>query len=101
MKRVTYGGGSILTGDRIADALLDYAAALARAESADHLRVPAVGADGLPAVVDVVLGPASQLLAEAEGVAGGDLEDAAFVEELEHRARLAAAGRAEQIGRGL
>lgn len=97
MKRVTYGGGSFLTGDQIADAVLDYAAQIARARSADHLVVPALGADGEPASVDVVLGPASQLLAEREGVAAPDVENAAFVADLERRGRMAHGGRADQI----
>lgn len=36
MKRITYAGGSILTGDRLADILMDDATALARAGLADH-----------------------------------------------------------------
>lgn len=99
MRRVLYGGGSILTGDRIADALLDYAAALARAGTADHLSVPGIGSDGQPAAVDLVIGPASQLIAEHEETPGDDLEDDAFIAELERRSRLVAAGRFDQIGR--
>lgn len=97
MRRVTYAGGTFLTGDRIADALLDYAAQIARADSADHLVVPTIGPGGERGTVDVVLGPASQLLAERENLEISDVEDAAFVEDLERRGRLAGVGRADQV----
>jgi hypothetical protein len=99
MKRIIYGGGSILTGDRIADALLDYAAVLARAGTADHVRVPALAADDEPTVFDIVLGPASQIMAEREGVSFADVEDEAFIDDLALRSRMATAGRTDQIGR--
>lgn len=98
MKRLTYAGDSFLTGDAIADALLDYATTLARADVADHVVVPGLSRDGARTRFDIVVGPASQLIAEqVEGV-GEELVDDAFVADLAHRSRLAAAGRVEQAG---
>lgn len=99
MKRIAYGGGFILTGDRIADAVLDYAAELARAGTADHVRVPALGSDDRATHLDIVIGPASQLVAEHEFVMADEIEDEDFISDIEHRGRMAAAGRADQIGR--
>ena len=101
MKRVLYAGGAFVTGDRIADAVLDYAAVLAGAGASDHVRVPGLGADHLAAEFDVVIGPASQLFAERAGLPDEELVDDDFVGELERRSQLAAAGRAEQIGRAI
>jgi hypothetical protein len=99
MKRISYGAGTILTGDRIADALLDYAAALARAGTADHVRVPAIASDDERTVLDIVIGPASQLMAEHEEVGFADVIDEEFVDELALRGKMVAAGRVDQIGR--
>lgn len=39
MKRITYGGGSFVTGRAIAGVILDYAAALANANQLAHVGV--------------------------------------------------------------
>ncbi len=64
MKRILYAGGSFLTGDGIADAVLDYAAELANAGKAAKLTVPALDLEQQPEFVSLVVGPSSQLLAE-------------------------------------
>jgi len=92
MKRISYGGSTILTGDSIADALLDYATALARAGSADHVRVPGLGPLGRVELFDLVIGPASQVYAE-NSLGEDEIFDEAFVADLRHRMRVAAAGR--------
>lgn len=93
MKRISYGGSTILTGDAIADALLDYATALARAGSADHVRVPGIGPLGRVELFDVVIGPASQVYAE-NSTGEEEVLDEVFVADLRHRVSLVAAGRA-------
>ncbi len=98
MKRVAYAGGSFLTGDTIADALLDYAAVLARAGQADRVTVPGIGADDRVTEFDMVVGPASQLIAEAVELAGEELDAPDFVADLEVRARRARAGRIGEPG---
>jgi hypothetical protein len=85
MKRIMYAGGSFMTGDRIADAVLDYAAVLARAGSADHLRVPGLGVDDRWHVYDVLIGPASQLLAEDVDTLIEDVGDESFLADLRAR----------------
>src|SRR5690606_32012646 len=98
MKRVSYAGGEFLTGDLIPDALLDYAAALARAGQADHVAAPGIGGDDRVTRFDLVVGPASQLIAESLEVAGEELEAEEFVAELELRGRRARAGRVGEPG---
>ena len=81
MKRVLYAGGSFLTGDDIADAVLDYAAELANAGKAARLDVPALDLEQQPERVSLVIGPASQLLSEPIAV-GQELEDETFTEAI-------------------
>lgn len=64
MMRIHYGGGSFLAGDDVANSILDYSAALANAERADSIDVPAIDVDGNPEIIRMLLGPASQLFAE-------------------------------------
>lgn len=78
-----------MTGDAIAKAVLDYAAALANANQSAHLEVP--GRDSLTGAksVAMVVGPASQILA-SDGEFGPEIEDEAFVEDI--KARIAELG---------
>ncbi len=87
MKRIMYAGGSFMTGDDIADAVLDYAAELANAGKAATLRVPTLDLEQEPESVSLVVGPSSQLLAEPVA-AGHELSDDAFIETLRLRTRL-------------
>jgi hypothetical protein len=87
MKRITYGNGSFVTGDAIAEAVLDYAAALANANRSEHLTVPGRDAVTGAQVVEMVIGPASQILASEEEI-GPDVVDASFVDDLESRIQL-------------
>jgi hypothetical protein len=64
MKQIVYAGGSFVTSDEIAGAVLEYAAALANADRAATLLVPTVAESGEPIEVQVLVGPASQLMAE-------------------------------------
>jgi hypothetical protein len=74
MRRVRYAGGTFVTGDREAEALVRYAAALANVDRAAGLRVPGLDARGRLDDYELLVGPASQLLVEpADQV--GDLPD--------------------------
>lgn len=65
MKRVVYAGGSFLTTDELADAVLELTAALGRHGTADMVIVPtATGVEG--STIEIVIGPASQLTAITE-----------------------------------
>lgn len=77
MKRILYAGGSFLTGDSIADAVLDYAAELANAGKAAKIDVPALDLEQRPERVLLVIGPSSQLMAEPVSL-GQEIDDEAF-----------------------
>ena len=87
MKRILYAGGSFLTGDGIADAVLDYAAELANAGKAAKLVIPTLSLEQHRENVAMVVGPSSQLLAEPV-VVGHELTDDAFIAELRMRTRV-------------
>jgi len=78
MKRVSYAGGSFVSGDRIVDSVARFAAASANAERAAQIQIPAVDVDGKVQEIGVVLGPASQLFSEPV-LAETELEDEEFV----------------------
>lgn len=85
MRRINYVGSWMYTGDRIADALFAYAAALARSGGADVVDFPGRGADGRLTRLRVVIGPASQLEAEdlTSGEGWAEVVDDAVVARLE------------------
>ena len=87
MKRILYAGGSFITGDSIADAVLDYAAELANAGKAAKLIIPALDLEQRQEEVALVVGPSSQLLAEPV-VVGHELTDEDFTTELQLRTRV-------------
>lgn len=86
MKYIHYEGASIMTGDEIADALIEYAAALAENGRADTVEVLGVAPDGSTTRSKFLVGPASEMVVEE---APDDLlhpEDPAFVVRLREAA---------------
>ncbi|MGO4299054.1 hypothetical protein [Leifsonia sp. RAF41] len=61
MRKIVYAGSTFYTGDLLAEALLEYAAALARADTAATIFIPALDEDGTRGEIEVLIGPASQL----------------------------------------
>lgn len=85
MKRIHYSSGSVLTGDDIADAVVRYAAALAANAAAAEVRAPAILDNGDVGEALMLLGPASQILAETEPYDGPELRANGFVTDLDER----------------
>jgi hypothetical protein len=81
MMQIEYAGGSILTSDEVADAVVRYAAALAVAGGAVAVDVPGITVDGLPGTFKVLLGPSSQILAEPTA-RSGEIDGGAFLDEV-------------------
>jgi hypothetical protein len=79
MKTIHYAGGEVLTSDEVADAVVDYAAALAKAGSSAELTIPVVLADGTTSEASMLLGPASQLVAQPAVNPDGELDDDTLV----------------------
>ena len=63
MKTIHYAGDAVLLNDELADAVVEYAAALAKVGSSAELTVPVVIHDGSVLFATMLLGPASQLIA--------------------------------------
>jgi len=82
MKTIHYAGGEVLTSDNLADAVVDYAAALAKAGSSAELTIPVVLSDGSTSEASMLLGPASQLVAQPAVDPDGELEDDALVGDI-------------------
>ena len=97
--RFSYAGGSFLTGDDIARAVLDLGAALGRSEMAERIEIPGVTEEGEVQKFAVLIGPASQILTEPVP-SDRELEDEEFVQSIkEHTARVLgiATGRVELV----
>lgn len=60
MKRITYGGGSIVTGNAITAALLDYTTTVADAENSVTVDITVLEENGETSVHTLLLSPASQ-----------------------------------------
>lgn len=88
MKLIHYAGDELVTGDSIADAVLDYAAALARTEGSITLDIPVRFPDGQVTEVRMLIGPASQLVAIPHESDSAELVDDALVTDI--RGKIAA-----------
>ena len=89
MRRIVYAGTAFYTGDALAEALLEYARALARHDIADTVFVPGRTVQGDRDRIEVLIGPASQIVSEPVDVDGGEIEDPGLVRSLgEKTARL-------------
>jgi len=85
MKRISYSGESVVTGDDIASALVDYAAELGRADSSDSVTIP-TRTDSGASPVTFLIGPASQIVVSDDTeTEGEELVDTAVVDELNRR----------------
>ncbi|MBD7957764.1 hypothetical protein H9651_08945 [Microbacterium sp. Sa4CUA7] len=82
MDRLHYAGTSIVTGTDIAHALLDYAQALAEAGASATVAIPTVNRDGTRGRSEVLIGPASQLISDAEQSPHDEIVDAELVAHL-------------------
>jgi hypothetical protein len=64
MKHITYGDKSLLVGDDIADALLDYAAFMTTEGIGDTVEVHAISSDGDEVTASFLLGSGVTMMAE-------------------------------------
>jgi hypothetical protein len=83
---VHYAGHSVVTGTAIAEALLDYAQALAQVKGAATIQIPTVHDDGSPGRSEILVGPSSQLMSDAEASEFEEVTDETLVTYLHHEA---------------
>ncbi|WP_188509847.1 hypothetical protein [Conyzicola nivalis] len=86
MRRVYYSSGSMLTGDSIAHAVMEYAEALAKNGRADIVEIPVVFASGRSGTATLLIGPSSQLASVTEESDIREPSDDTLVDELRQRA---------------
>lgn len=73
MKRISYAGGTIETGDAVAQAMLEYVTNVAQTETNITVEIPTRESDGTMSVHSVVLGPGTQLdITDADASTAGD-----------------------------
>lgn len=87
MHRIHYAGDSIVTGSEIARALLDYAQALSQVSASATVEVPTLEDDGRRGNVELLIGPASQLIAHEVRSQDEDVVDDELVERMTAEAR--------------
>lgn len=87
MQVIFYAGGEFLTGDDIADALLEYSRALGQEDMAQIVDIPVRESDGSTSVARFLIGPASQIVTKSAPGSGEELRDDAVAQMLRARTR--------------
>jgi hypothetical protein len=64
VKELIYVGGRMIVSDELAEAVTDYAQALAIRALSDVMEIPSIGEDGTVGTSRLLLGPASQIVTE-------------------------------------
>jgi hypothetical protein len=86
MKSIHYDGSTLLTSDDVADAVIEYAAALSGGDRADTVDVPCVGDDGTMTTTKILIGPASEMVVEDADDDALETTDDQFVARLREAA---------------
>ena len=85
MERIYYAGSSFLTGNAIAQALINYAKFLVAHRSTASVDIPIRHGDGTNGRASFLLGPTSELVSQTEYSASGEIEDDLLVARLQKR----------------
>ena len=91
MKELIYAGGKAIVSDELAEALIDYAQILAAHGDSGLIEIPSVGEDGTVGMSRLLLGPASQIIAEPVTAEQPQFDDSEVIAELKTRIRAAGA----------
>jgi hypothetical protein len=82
MMKLEYAGGELLISDGLSHALMDYSSAIARTAGSANLEIPVLTLDGVRGLAELVIGPASQLLAAPTDAPNVDLGDGAIIDDI-------------------
>ncbi|MGO4594263.1 hypothetical protein AB4Z18_10630 [Leifsonia sp. 2TAF2] len=82
MRKIAYAGTTFYTGDDLAEALMEYARALARHDIADTIFVPGRTVNGELDRIEMLVGPASQIVSEPIELVGPEIRDEELVAKL-------------------
>jgi len=86
MKRMSYAGGTFVTSDEVADALVHFVATVPRNRRNQVVVVPGFSAEGESTPVSLVLGPTSQILSQHEAVSYAEPETHGVADEVRRQA---------------
>lgn len=87
MKHIHYDSSTLLTRDDVADAVIEYAAALAGGDRADTVAVPVIAPDGTMTTTKILIGPSSEIVVEDAEEDDLEIDDAEFVARLRAAAK--------------
>lgn len=87
VKRILYASAGFLTDDAIAEALMAYASTLAIVNSSDVVECEGVDDDGTVRTIQLLIGPASQIMAMHTDDEPVDMRVEEIVGELQRRSR--------------
>ena len=85
MKRIFYSSGSVVTGDRMAKAVVHYAEVLATRDTSDTIDIPIALGKGKAGRAQMLIGPASQLVVVPEPGIAEQPEDDVTINDLNSR----------------
>jgi hypothetical protein len=86
MKILSYSGETVVVSDRMGDAVVDYAQALAAQKAADVIDIPVADAEG-NATARLLIGPSSQIISLPSHEPDVDLADGDAVQQLRAKIR--------------
>lgn len=82
MRTIAYLSQVLVTDDAVAELVVEYARALAVGDTADTVTIPTLDRTGAVADVELLLGPASQMLSGPSNIENVDLHSAGVVADL-------------------
>lgn len=85
MRKIFYGGGSVLTGDQTCKAVLRLARALAMKGQSDVIEFPVIEEGGQVVTAHLLIGPASQIASIPVTGSPDGPNDARVIADLEER----------------
>ena len=85
MKTLENRAGAYLTGDEIADAVMEYSGALVQEQLTEVVEIPFEAKPGLIHRVKLLIGWRSEVNAVKNGLHGSELEDAELIHTLRHK----------------
>lgn len=95
MKKITYAGEVLITGDDVAAAVMRLSKRLAEERAAEAIEIPILDAAGRRSTVALLVGPASQIVVEAHSGSEEELLDEEAVARIDRAAaRFTAQGQA-------
>lgn len=87
MKHITYAEKSVVTGDDVADALVEYAKAVAQHHTADFVTISGIGSNGDEIEATFLLGPGTNMMIETAHTSMPEPDNHEVTEEIRRKTR--------------